>query len=107
MTWPFKRKPKVIDRRVPNDFRPGDKVECVDARWSDNTGADPEVGDVLTIASVDDCTDARYQIRAFWLTFRAIPFVSYESTAFRKLVDTDDAAMISRIKSVGMPQVAA
>lgn len=100
MIWPFKRKPKVVDRREPNNWRPGDKAICIADTWSKRGPCDPEVGDVFTVTSVEDGLANGGTLRAYWLRFKAIPAFRYESCAFRKLVEQDDAALIARLKSL-------
>lgn len=104
MIWPFKRKRKIVDRRSPNDFRPGDKVECISANWSDPESCDPEVGDVLTVSAVGDHVHERKRVRCYTLTFASISQRWYETTAFRKIVDIDDEVMVQRIKSAHKPK---
>jgi hypothetical protein len=105
MIWPFKRKPTIDDRRDGSIWQVGERAICVVAGWHEADPCDPEPGDVLTVAEVFDDT-APEGVRAIWLTFKAISGRSYESGAFRKLVEADDAATIARIKSAGKPKVA-
>ncbi len=100
MIWPFNRKrtPEVRDIRQPNDFRPGDKVECVNDQWPQLFPFNPEKGDVLTVDRITDAVNER-NIRAYWLFFASTQDVGYSSQAFRKIVEIDDPAVIARIKS--------
>jgi hypothetical protein len=102
MIWPFKRKPTVRDRRVANDFRAGDKVQCISANWNEKAPFDPQVGDVLTVMNVTDEVN-HCGVRCYWLWFKLTGSTGYNSQAFRKLVDTDDAATIARIKGLKSP----
>lgn len=100
MIWPFNRKrtPEVRDIRQPNDFRPGDKVECIFDQWAEHFPFNPEKGDVLTVVRVSDGVNER-NVRAYWLFFGSTEGVGYSSQAFRKIVETDDPAVIARIKA--------
>ena len=100
MIWPFNRgpKPKVRDCRVPNDFQPGDKVECINDGWAEHFPFNPEKGDILTVVLVTDAVNER-NIQAYWLFFGSTQDVGYSSQAFRKIVETDDPAVIARIKA--------
>jgi hypothetical protein len=104
MIWPFKRKPKLIDRRQPNDWKAGDWAECVSANWSDPEPGDPEIGDILKVVDVCEYTHTRIGVRCFALIFKALPGGVYEARCFRKLVEQDDAALITRIKSLSKPK---
>lgn len=98
MIWPFNRKRKVNDQRVPNDFRPGDKVECIVDRWQEPADGDPALGDILTVSAVTDQVNHR-SVRCYWLWFNSTPSLGYNSQAFRKIVEADDAVLVQRIKS--------
>lgn len=103
MIWPFKRKTKVIDQRVPTEIRPGDKVECINNKgWKDAHPLDPEFGDVLTVAELQDAVSHR-GFRCYYLYFKALPH-GYNSQAFRKLVETDDAETIKLIRTLANPK---
>lgn len=104
MIWPFKRKPKIIDRGGDRTWAAGNKAECVRDNWWKSDGTDPAVGDILAVVNVHEGVADVHSVRAVWLTFKSMPTTAYEANAFRKIVDTDDAAMIERIKAAAKPK---
>jgi len=104
MIWPFKRKSKVVDRRVVTTLRPGDMAICINGCWEDTPAHAPEEGDVLLVTSVYESLNQSKSVRAIFLRFKSINGFGWESSHFRKLVEQDDAALITRIKSLSQPK---